>query len=105
VSCRPFAEVVCSLNIRNPTVSATGNIPSIIALSDEARVEMAVLGSDMDSFLSYLLFWQDTVDHCRSVEVNDTLLDHFEVIFLQQLLYVHITEIWRHFPGYLLTSA
>ncbi|OXV06824.1 hypothetical protein Egran_05409 [Elaphomyces granulatus] len=77
---------------RNPTESATGNIPSIIALSDEARVEMAVLGSDMDSFLSYLLFWQDTVDHCRSVEVNDTLLDHFEVIFLQQLLYPSLLE-------------
>ena len=63
------------------------------------------LGSDMDSFLSYLLFWQDTVDHCRSVEVNDTLLDHFQVIFLQQLLYVHAIGYWRHISGYLLTLA
>lgn len=37
--------------------------------------------------MSYLLFWQDTIDHCKSAEVNDTLLDHFQVLFLEQLLY------------------
>lgn len=42
----------------------------------------------MDAFMSYLLFWQDTIDHCKSVEVNDTLLDHFQVLFLEQLLWV-----------------
>lgn len=36
--------------------------------------------------MSYLLFWQDTIDHCKSDEVNDTLLDHFQVLFLEQLL-------------------
>lgn len=40
----------------------------------------------MDSFMSYLLFWQDTIDHCKSAEVNGTLLDHFQVLFLEQLL-------------------
>lgn len=43
----------------------------------------------MEAFMSYLLFWQDTIDHCKSVEVNDTLLDHFQVLFLEQLLWVH----------------
>lgn len=42
----------------------------------------------MDTFLSHLLFWQDVLDHCKSVEVRQTLLEHFQVIFLQQLLYV-----------------
>lgn len=42
----------------------------------------------MDSFMSYLLFWQDTIDHCKSAEVNGTLLDHFQVLFLEQLLLV-----------------
>ncbi|OAX84906.1 hypothetical protein ACJ72_00728 [Emergomyces africanus] len=70
-------------------------IPHIIALSDYAQVETVArprLGADMDAFLSYLLFWQDTVDHCKSAEVNDTLLDHFQVLFLQQLLYPSLLE-------------
>lgn len=46
----------------------------------------------MDSFISYLLFWQDTIDHCKSAEVNDTLLDHFQVLFLEQLLYPSLLE-------------
>lgn len=42
----------------------------------------------MDTFLSHLLFWQDVLNHCRSVEVKSTLLEHFQIIFLQQLLLV-----------------
>jgi hypothetical protein len=38
--------------------------------------------------MSYLLFWQDTIDHCKSAEVNGTLLDHFQILFLEQLLLV-----------------
>ncbi|KAK2805086.1 hypothetical protein FQN50_006331 [Emmonsiellopsis sp. PD_5] len=71
------------------------NIPHIVALSDHCNVETATrpkLGAHMDAFLSYLLFWQDTVDHCKSAEVNDTLLDHFQVLFLQQLLYPSLLE-------------
>lgn len=40
----------------------------------------------METFLSHLLFWQDVLEHCKSVEVKQTLLEHFQVIFLQQLL-------------------
>ncbi|ODH48047.1 hypothetical protein GX48_05812 [Paracoccidioides brasiliensis] len=71
------------------------SIPRIIALSDHAPEEAAArpkLGTHMDAFLSYLLFWQDTIDHCKSTEVNDTLLDHFQVLFLQQLLYPSLLE-------------
>ncbi|PYH49135.1 uncharacterized protein BP01DRAFT_310481 [Aspergillus saccharolyticus JOP 1030-1] len=71
------------------------NIPHIVALSDHANQETALpplLGPSMDSFMSYLLFWQDTIDHCKSAEVNGTLLDHFQVLFLEQLLYPSLLE-------------
>lgn len=42
--------------------------------------------SHMDTFLSHLLFWQDVLEHCKSIEVKQTLLEHFQVIFLQQVL-------------------
>ncbi|KAF2270083.1 hypothetical protein CC78DRAFT_550416 [Lojkania enalia] len=46
----------------------------------------------MDTFLSYLTFWQDVLEHCRSVDVRHTLIDHFQVLFLQQLLYPSLLE-------------
>lgn len=46
----------------------------------------------LDSFLSYLLFWQDTVAHCQSSGLVATLLDHFTVLFLRQLLYPSLLE-------------
>ncbi|KAK5630978.1 hypothetical protein RRF57_006693 [Xylaria bambusicola] len=46
----------------------------------------------MDTFLSHLLFWQDVLNHCRSLEVKSTLLEHFQIIFLQQLLYPSLLE-------------
>ncbi|KUL81540.1 hypothetical protein ZTR_10062 [Talaromyces verruculosus] len=72
-----------------------GNVPTIVALSDENDIQQNFDGTvrpDVESFISYLLFWQDTVEHCQSKEVNDTLLDHFEVLFLQQLLYPSLLE-------------
>ena len=46
----------------------------------------------MKEFLAYLAFWQDTVTHCKSPEVADNLLDHFQVLFVQQLLYPSLLE-------------
>ncbi|KAJ5280715.1 hypothetical protein N7478_006087 [Penicillium angulare] len=69
--------------------------PHIIALSDHANEVTALkpaLSEAMDAFMSYLLFWQDTIDHCKSAEVNYTLLDHFQVLFLEQLLYPSLLE-------------
>lgn len=71
------------------------NPPHIIALSDHAGQETAIpphLGTPLKSFMSYLLFWQDTIDHCKSAEVNGTLLDHFQILFLEQLLYPSLLE-------------
>lgn len=73
-------------------------LPPILALSDYqhpvSNFEIVSscspeFQSHLDTFLSHLLFWQDVLNHCRSVEVNSTLLEHFQVIFLQQLLCAH----------------
>ncbi|KAL3439315.1 Retinoic acid induced 16-like protein-domain-containing protein [Aspergillus tetrazonus] len=70
-------------------------VPHVISHSDHAQQETALppaLGASMDSFMAYLLFWQDTIDHCKSAEVVATLLDHFQVLFLEQLLYPSLLE-------------
>ncbi|POS82562.1 hypothetical protein EPUL_005660, partial [Erysiphe pulchra] len=46
----------------------------------------------IETFLSHLVFWQDVLNHCKSTEIKQTLLDHFQVIFLQQLLYPSLLE-------------
>lgn len=72
------------------------DLPPILALSDyehPVTSNYGVVGScssdfksHLDTFLSHLLFWQDVLNHCQSLEVKSTLLEHFQVIFLQQLL-------------------
>ncbi|KAK4234392.1 Retinoic acid induced 16-like protein-domain-containing protein [Achaetomium macrosporum] len=76
-------------------------LPPILAFSDyqhpKSNYEIVSscsfeFQSHLDTFLSNLLFWQDVLNHCRSVEVKSTLLEHFQVIFLQQLLYPSLLE-------------
>jgi len=75
----------------------TDQLPPILALSDyqhpnpTSEIVSSVspdFQGHMETFLSHLMFWQDVLNHCKSVEVKSTLLEHFQVIFLQQLLYV-----------------
>ncbi|KAJ4014020.1 hypothetical protein NW752_005738 [Fusarium irregulare] len=77
------------------------NLPPILAFSDyeHPASNYEVISScspefqsHLEVFLSHLLFWQDVLNHCRSVEVKSTLLEHFQVIFLQQLLYPSLLE-------------
>ncbi|KAI9731276.1 MAG: hypothetical protein M1818_007901 [Claussenomyces sp. TS43310] len=77
------------------------NLPPILALSDYQHpvTTSHIISSaspdfqgHMDTFLSHLVFWQDVLEHCKSVEVKQTLLEHFQVIFLQQLLYPSLLE-------------
>ncbi|KAK3935873.1 Retinoic acid induced 16-like protein-domain-containing protein [Diplogelasinospora grovesii] len=77
------------------------DLPPILAFSDyqHPKSNYEVMSScsfefqsHLDTFLSHLLFWQDVLNHCRSVEVKSTLLEHFQVIFLQQLLYPSLLE-------------
>lgn len=76
-------------------------LPPILALSDYQHpvTTFEIVSSastdfqgHMDTFLSHLLFWQDVLNHCKSVEVKSTLLEHFQIIFLQQLLYPSLLE-------------
>lgn len=61
--------------------------------SDEAQNDEPTESlQSVNAFLSYLAFWQDTLNHCSSAEVADTLLDHFQVLFVQQLLYPSLLE-------------
>lgn len=73
------------------------DIPPALAMSDfeHPTSTYEIVGSNspeflahLDTFLSHLHFWQDVLKHCHSIEVKATLLDHFQVIFLQQLLWV-----------------
>ncbi|KAJ6437706.1 armadillo-like helical protein [Purpureocillium lavendulum] len=77
------------------------DLPPILALSDyqhpTSNYEIVSscspeFQSHLETFLSHLLFWQDVLNHCKSVEVKSTLLEHFQVIFLQQLLYPSLLE-------------
>ncbi|KAI0552230.1 Retinoic acid induced 16-like protein-domain-containing protein [Xylaria curta] len=76
-------------------------LPPVLAFSDyeHPTTTFEVVSScspdyqlHMDTFLSHLLFWQDVLNHCRSLEVKSTLLEHFQIIFLQQLLYPSLLE-------------
>ena len=80
------------------------DLPPILALSDYEHPTSSYeivsscapeFQSHLETFLSHLLFWQDVLNHCRSVEVKSTLLEHFQVIFLQQLLYVCNWSGWK----------
>ncbi|KAK5269149.1 hypothetical protein LTR96_005933 [Exophiala xenobiotica] len=69
-------------------VSLSDHLETVESLTDPPRdVQQAV-----KAFFSYLAFWQDTLNHCKSIEVSDTLLDHFQVLFVQQLLYPSLLE-------------
>ncbi|UNI17939.1 hypothetical protein JDV02_004245 [Purpureocillium takamizusanense] len=77
------------------------DLPPILALSDYEHPTSSYeivsscspeFQSHLETFLSHLLFWQDVLNHCKSVEVKSTLLEHFQVIFLQQLLYPSLLE-------------
>ena len=75
-------------------------VPAVYALSDGHRSipEKATVPSpskidqDLRSFLVFLAFWQDILEYCKSADVRQTLLDHFEHIFMQQVLYPSMLE-------------
>ena len=71
------------------------SVPPIIAFSQETRpktpsdadkTSSSEFKAHLKTFLSYLTFWQDVLEHCSSLDVKQSLLDHFKFLFLQQLL-------------------
>lgn len=86
-----YSQLSRKLVIDHPSQS----LPPVLAFSDyeHPTTTLEIVSScnpdyqlHMDTFLSHLLFWQDVLNHCRSVEVKSSLLEHFQIIFLQQLL-------------------
>lgn len=81
-----------------PPLEASEMTIPIIALSDslvndtQPRETRDSFTQDLKEFMTYLAFWQDTVNKCKAQEVEDTLLDHFQVLFVQQLLYPSLLE-------------
>ena len=70
-------------------------VPAIVSFSEIARPRTpsdAEKTTSLDfqahlmTFLSYLVFWQDLLEHCSSEDIKQSLLDHFKILFLQQLL-------------------
>ncbi|POS80583.1 hypothetical protein DHEL01_v201004 [Diaporthe helianthi] len=77
------------------------DLPPILALSDyqpPVATQEVMPSTDpgfqanLETFLSHLVFWQDVLNHCKSIDVKSTLLEHFQIIFLQQLLYPSLLE-------------
>ncbi|KAK6517885.1 hypothetical protein TWF506_005063 [Arthrobotrys conoides] len=76
------------------------DIPPALRFSDyrqdgsfgAVRSDSIEFRTHLDTFLSYMAFWQDVLEHCHSNEVRQTLLDHFRVLFIQQLLYPSLLE-------------
>ncbi|VBB75466.1 Putative protein of unknown function [Podospora comata] len=92
-----YSQLSRKLVIDHPS----NEVPPCLALSDyeHPKSNYEIVSScspeflsHVDTFLSHLLFWQDVLNHCKSVEVKSTLLEHFQVIFLQQLLYPSLLE-------------
>lgn len=75
-----------------PMMLALSDYRELTAPAEAENLHSSRLQAHMDTFLSYLLFWQDVLDHCRSMDVKQTLLDHFQVLFLEQLLYPSMLE-------------
>ncbi|KAK4961444.1 hypothetical protein LTR10_001934 [Elasticomyces elasticus] len=92
-----YSQLSRELSILHPDAT----LPAVLAMSDystthpRATAESAFSErhqAHMATFLSYLAFWQDVLDHCRSADVKQTLLDHFQILFLQQLLYPSLLQ-------------
>ena len=73
------------------------SLPPIVSFSESANPPTPIDAEKTTSpefkihlttFLSYLVFWQDVLEYCSSSDVKQSLLDHFKILFLQQLLYV-----------------
>lgn len=71
-----------------PLILALSDYKSPRTSHDSVSVFSRQLQTHMDTFLSHLAFWQDVLEHCGSVDVRQTLIDHLQVLFLQQLLCV-----------------
>jgi hypothetical protein len=72
-----------------PIVTLAGNS------NDQPKDDLSIAQShiavrfqrSLDEFISYLLFWKDLVNNCKSPALRSNLLEHYDVYFVRQLLY------------------
>lgn len=92
-----YSQLSRELSILHPDAT----LPAVLAMSDYSTTHTRPMAESafsdkhkihMATFLSYLAFWQDVLDHCRSADVKQTLLDHFQILFLKQLLYPSLLQ-------------
>lgn len=92
-----YSELSRKLTIARP---AQG-LPLLLALSDTRQLQASreaesFLSEDLQArlatFMSYMVFWQDVLEHCHSSPIRRTLLDRFKMEFLQQILYPSLLE-------------
>lgn len=69
-----------------PAIVAFSEVSQPLPMSDAVEISSTEFQAHLRAFLSYLMFWQDVLEHCTSNDVKQTLLDHFRLLFLQQLL-------------------
>ena len=70
----------------NPIILSFSKTRRDRSTSDAEETTSPSYQAHLSTFLAYLVFWQDLIEHCASFDVRHTLLDHFKFLFLQQLL-------------------
>ena len=75
-----------------PMILSFSETPRPKTPSDAEKTTSLDFQAHLATFLSYLVFWQDTLEHCGSDDIKRSLLDHFKFLFLQQLLYPSLME-------------
>lgn len=69
-----------------PAIVAFSEVPHSPPAYDAVETSSPEFQAHLGTFLSYFMFWQDVLEHCTSDDVKQGLLDHFQILFLQQLL-------------------
>ena len=75
-----------------PPILSFSDTPRPKTPSDAEKTTSSDFQAHLATFLSYLVFWQDVLEHCGSKDIKCSLLDHFKFLFLQQLLYPSLME-------------
>ena len=75
-----------------PAILSLSETPRPRTPSDAEKTTSPDFQAHLATFLSYLIFWQDVLEHCGSEDIKRSLLDHFKFLFLEQLLYPSLME-------------
>ena len=71
------------------------SLPPILEFSDMTQplppvdaelTDSPAFQAHLGTFRSYLIFWQDVQERCYSQDLKQTLLDHFDLLFLRPVL-------------------